>query len=174
MSDSRENIEHILLAYTKTEMVAYMDAHKDDVGVLFDMALGNKQTFSWRAAWLLFNCMEEGDSRLQKHVKEIIEVIEEKKEGHQRELLKILQKLHIDEDNEGQLFDICITIWEDIGKRPSVRFQALKIILKIAQKHPALINEISFLTQEHYLETLSPGIKRVCRQSLEKLLKKGA
>ena len=58
-------------------------------------------------------------------------------------------------------------IWEKIDKSPSVRINALKMITKIANKHPELRKEISFLTQEHYLESLSPGV----RHSVIKLMK---
>jgi hypothetical protein len=50
-------------------------------------------------------------------------------------------------------------VWEQISKAPSVRVNALKMIIKIADKHPELRQEISFLTQDHYLDFLSPGAK---------------
>jgi hypothetical protein len=39
--------------------------------------------------------------------------------------------------------------------------------VKIAKKHPELAKEISFLTEDHYLESLSPGAKN----SVSKLMK---
>ena len=59
-------------------------------------------------------------------------------------------------------------IWEQINKTPSVRINALKFIIKIAKKHPDLAKEITFLTEDHYLESLSPGAKN----SVTKLMKK--
>ena len=64
------------------------------------------------------------------------------------------------ERQEGILFDKCISIWEDINKSPSVRSFAFLIITNTVKKYPELISEISFLTQGHYVETLSPGIRR--------------
>ncbi|MFO7922173.1 MAG: hypothetical protein R6U58_00595, partial [Bacteroidales bacterium] len=61
--------------------------------------------------------------------------------------------------DEGCLFDLCITIWEKIHYRPSVRWHAFNTIVGIAKRHPYLFNEINFLTEDHYLDTLSPGIK---------------
>lgn len=57
-------------------------------------------------------------------------------------------------------------IWEQVGKIPSVRIFAFRLIVRIARKYPELKNEIAFLTQPHYTETLSPGI----RNSVHKLL----
>ena len=67
--------------------------------------------------------------------------------------------MELDEKYEGVLFDICMDIWEQISKAPSVRINALRLIIKIADKHPELRQEISFLTQDHYLESLSPGAR---------------
>jgi hypothetical protein len=37
--------------------------------------------------------------------------------------------------------------------------QCIKLIVKVATKHPELRQEMKLLTQEHYLDTLSPGIR---------------
>ena len=76
--------------------------------------------------------------------------------------------MELDEKYEGVLFDICMGIWEQIIKAPSVRVNALKLIVKIATKHPELKKEISFIAQDHYLESLSPG----ARHSVKKIMSK--
>ncbi|MCP3930044.1 MAG: hypothetical protein GY705_13200 [Bacteroidetes bacterium] len=152
--------EHLLTSAYKAEMISYMDTHPEAFEEAVELAISNKQPYSWRAAWLLWSCLEENDQRIQAHIGKIINVILGKKDGHQRELLKILLLMELDEEYEGFLFDICMTVWETINKRPSVRFTAFKVILKIAKKHPELSNEISFLTQDHYLDSLSSGVKR--------------
>ena len=68
---------------------------------------------------------------------------------------------------EGTLFDSCLFAWEDVKKQPSVRYNALLILQKIAIKHPDLCRELSHLAQPQYLETLSPAI----RKSVYRLLK---
>jgi len=57
------------------------------------------------------------------------------------------------------LFNFCMDTWEQTNKKPSVRFTAFKFIVETVKKYPELREEISSLTQEHYLKTLSPGIK---------------
>ncbi len=83
-----------------------------------------------------------------------------KKDGHQRELLKILYRMELSEEQEGIVFDLCMNVWEQVGKAPSVRHNAFRMISRIASKYPGLSNEIAMITQEHYLETLSPGVRR--------------
>ena len=136
-----------------------MDNHPEFFEEAIELAISDKQPYSWRAAWLLWSCMEENDQRIQKHIKKIVDSIKTKDDGHQRELLKILLQIELKEEYEGIIFNLCMDLWEQINKKPSVRINALKFIIKIAKKHPELAKEITFLTQDHYLETLSPGVK---------------
>ncbi len=144
-----------------------MDAHPEYFDEAIELAISNKQPYSWRAAWLLWGCTEDNDKRIQKYIKKIVDTLETKDDGHQRELIKILLKMELKEDYESILFDHCMDIWEQINKTPSVRVNALKFIIKIAKKHPELAKEITFITEDHYLESLSPGAKN----SVSKLIR---
>ena len=152
-------LENILTNEYKDGMISFMDAHPEVFKEAIELAISNKQPYSWRAAWLLWSCMDENDLRIRGYIQNIIDSLPEKKDGHQRELLKILLVMDLDEEQEGFLFDVCITIWEQINKKPSVRFTAFKFIIKIAKKHPDLFYEIAFLTQSQYLDSVSPGLK---------------
>jgi hypothetical protein len=153
-------LEWILTNSYKADMISWLSAHPEYFEEAIELALTNKPPFSWRAAWLLWSCMEENDKRMQGHVKDIIEALSEKKDNHQRELMIILQKMEIREELEGLLFNHCAEVWEKINKQPSVRLNAFKMMVRIAQKHPDLFHEIAFLTQEQYLDSLSPAVRR--------------
>ena len=161
------NLEQILITKYKTDMVLHLASHTEAFDEAAKLALTDRQPFAWRAAWLLWECMEANDPRIDEFIPGIIEALPAKKEGHRRELLKILLKSDIGEELEGRLFDICTRMWEQISSRPSVRLMALKMMLKIAEKYPEFKNEISYLAQKHYLETLSPAV----RKSVAKLMK---
>jgi hypothetical protein len=161
-------LEHILTHAYKDEMIVHLAAHGEDFEEAIRLALADKQPYSWRAAWLLWSCMEENDPRIRPHIRTIIDVIPSKKDGHQRELLKILQQMEVSEEDEGYLFDLCVRIWEKINSRPSVRYHAFNTIVSIAGKHTTLFNEIKCLTEEHYMDTLSPGIKNGVYRMIEK------
>lgn len=128
------------------------------------LAKTDQADVAWRATWLLGKSMKKNDPRLTAHNADFIQALAGKKDGHQRELLKVLEKLPLDEEQEGYLFDQCMTIWETVNKSPSVRSFAMKFIFKVCQKHPELKSEIEFLLQDEYLESLSAGI----RKSIEK------
>ena len=153
-------LEKVLMSFYKEEMILYIANHPESFEELVQLALDDKQPYSWRAAWLLWSCVEENDRRIKSHIRSIISSLKGKNDGHQRELIKILYLMDLDENHEGILFDHCISIWEKINKQPSVRFNAFKMIVKISRKYPELSQEIGFLLQDHYLETLSPGVRR--------------
>ena len=156
---NKTRLQEILTTVYKEQMIEFLKTHPEQFGEALEMAVGDEQPYCWRSAWLLWSCMEGNDKRIQAYIDKFLEVMPNKKDGHQRELLKILSMMELDENQEGRLFDICMNLWESINKRPSVRSNALMFILKTAKKYPELSGEINFITQEQYLETLSPGIK---------------
>ena len=160
-------LEYILNNSNKAGMIAYMKANPDSFEEAIRLSVIDKQPFSWRAAWVLFSYIDRNDIRMRPHLKEIIEVLPLRPDNQQRDLLMILQKMELDDDFAGKLLDICIEIWEKIGKQPSLRFNALKMIIKIAKSNPELKDEIKYLTEPFYLTDLSEGVKR----SVQKMIK---
>jgi hypothetical protein len=168
-------LENKLLNSYKDELISFMHAHPEYFDEAIELAIADKQPYSWRAAWLLWSCMEVNDERIQKYIKKIIDTLETKDDGHQRELLKILLQMELKDEYEGKLFNLCMNIWEQIDQAPAVRVNAFKFMVKIAKKHPELSQEITFLTQDHYLESLSPGARHsVTKLKKELLYNKGS
>ena len=164
-------LEKILISSYKEEMIAFLKTHPEYFNEAIELAISDNQPFAWRSAFVLFDCIDENDKRVKKYINTILNCIKDKKDGHQRELLKILYKMKLNEQQEGIVFDICIRLWEQIGKDPSVRMTALKFIIKTANKYPQLLEEISFLLQEQYLVTLSPGVKNSIRKMINEVIK---
>lgn len=160
--------ERVLTTFYKEGMISFLGSHPECYMEAIELAIGDKQPYSWRSAWLLWSCMEENDSRVQGYINKIIDTIPTKESGHQRELIKILAKMELNDEHEGRLFNICMNIWESIGKRPSVRYNAFVFILKIAKRHPELSGELAFITEDRFLETLSPGIKNSIQRMVNK------
>lgn len=156
-----ESLNDILTArLRKEELVSFLEKHPELLEQTIKLSLSDIQPQAWRAAWLIGNYMQKNDTQISPHINSILSVIRDKEDGHQRELLKILKQLKLNKNQEGKLFDICLTIWEEIHKSASVRGTAFEIILSIVEKYPELKSEIEHLTQPHYTATLSPGIKR--------------
>jgi hypothetical protein len=163
-------LKKILMNSYKDQMISYMNDHPECFDEGLELAISDNQPYAWRSAWLLWSCMKEDDERVKHKLEDIISAIDGKKDGHQRELLKILLKMDLTEEQEGRLFIISVDIWEKIGRNPSVRFTAFQFILKMAKKYPELLNEIEFFMQDHYVEPLSPGIRRSVFRKLREIL----
>jgi hypothetical protein len=161
------DLEHTLANSYKQDIIQFIINHPEQFDEVIRLAVSDNQPYAWRAAWLLCSCMEDNDIRIRPYIKVISGVLMDRKDGHQSGLLKILYRMELDEEYEAVLFDNCINIWKDINKIPSVRFYALKILIKTGGKYPELSNEISSLIQDYYLESLSCGV----RHSIKKLLK---
>ncbi len=102
-------------------------------------------------------------------IAKIIDVIPKVIDGQQRELINVLRIFDLSEMEETLLFDVCVELWCDLKKIPSVRFKAFKYILKVCKKYPDLQNELSLLSEDHYFESLSEGIKRTLLSNLKQM-----
>lgn len=122
--------------------------------------MSNNDPHAWRFAWKLEHEINPNDKRIIPNVDFIIEGIKHKKDGHQRELLKILEKIKLTQEQEGKLFDLCISLWKRIDKSPSVRIKAFQQLCKTASKYPELKKELIHFTSEEYTQTLGKGIKK--------------
>jgi hypothetical protein len=164
-------LEYILTNTYKVGMVSYLNEHPEDFEEVIELAIADRQPYSWRAASLVKNCMEQNDERLRGYLDRIIDLIPTKREGHARELLVIVQQMDLNEDQEGKVFDLCVNLWEKTGNQPSVRHNAFRQMCAIAKKHPDLIHEIELLTDSMYMESLSPGVKRAIQKMMNGLKK---
>lgn len=161
-------ITHLATRQPKSEWMSLMKAHPEFFEEAVDLALSNKHPEGWRSAWLVCSDMYRNDQRIQPLVLKLIESLKGKKSGHQRELLKIISKMELDEEYEGVFFDACLTIWEDLSKQSSVRITAFRQLVRIAWNHPELKMELKHFIVDDYTASLSPGIKK----SLEHLVRK--
>ncbi len=167
-----ESLQHILTgSLRKEKLILFLKKNPDLFDEVITVSLGNDKPQAWRATWLLGHCITGDDKRIRPHINSIFKVLLEKGDGHQREFLKILRRMKLNEKQEGILFDKAIKIWEDINKSASVRSFAFLVIAETVEKYPELLSEVEFLTQAHYVETLTPGIRHSIIKTINKLLK---
>lgn len=162
-------LEYKLVNNRKEEIVSFLNKCEECFEQVIKYSISDKQPLGWRSAWLLSHCMKENDLRIRNYIEKILKVIETKTGGHQRELIKLLSKIELTEEQEGRLFNICMTVWEEINRTPSERLIAIRFIIKVSEKYSELMSEISFLLQDRYLEDLSPGVKHSVKKMKKKL-----
>ena len=98
------------------------------------------------------------DKRVIPYIDLIVKNLADKKDGHQRELIKILEKMELTIDQEGFLFECCLNIWKSTEKSPSTRIKSFQLLCQIATKHPELKREIIHYTSTEYFHNLGKGI----------------
>lgn len=162
-------IETILSDLQKEDLLVYFKSHPHRFDELLQLALTNQPPHSARAAWMLSTCMTKNDSRVMPMIIQMIDVIPKVVDGQQRELINVLRILDLPEEGEGLLFDVCVQLWCDLKKIPSVRFKAFNYILSVCKKYPELKNELNVLSEDYYFDTLSDGIKRVLLKKLTEI-----
>lgn len=161
MNDLKEtNLEYALTNLCKDDLISFIELHQNYFPELLKLSSSDKQPYSWRASWLLWSCMDFNDKRIHKHIKKIIDILPNRPDNQQRELLMVLRRMEIDTKYDGLLFDSCTKIWEKINKNPSLRFNAFKIMLAISKKYPDLANEIKALTDTYYINNLTENVKK--------------
>lgn len=162
-------LEYSLSNGRKDEMIAFLRTHANYLPEAFELTVSDKQPFCWRAAWLLQNCIEQNHPLLVKLLPKLVQVLPDKNDGHQREIIKLLFLADWTEEIEGELFMHCLQIWKQIHKSPSLRMNSMHVLLKIEKKHPELKPEINLLLDECYIDCLSPGIKRSLLKQLDRI-----
>jgi len=143
---------------SKTELFSFVKENPNQFDDIMILAVSS-DPLAWRAAWLIGHCMKKNDERVEVYIEKILNIIKNKEDGHQRQLLILLNKMDLNEKQEGLAFDVCLTIWEAVDKIPSVRITSFKLLHKIALNYPELKDELELWTTNYYTQTLSSGIK---------------
>ncbi len=102
--------EKILINSHRAEIDSYVVKHPECFDEVIKLAIADKQPYSWRAASLLWTCMDKNDKRIRKYVEDMVHVLPSRKDNQKRELLKILEQMEIKEKFEGVLFNHCLNI----------------------------------------------------------------
>lgn len=162
-------LEEKLMSLHKQPMVAFLRAHPEYFDEALQLTLMDKQPYSWRASWLLWSAMQKNDPRVKKYLKKLIAVLPKCKYNQQREILKILELMEIGEKQQGLLFDYCVAIWSDVSKQASVRYNAFKILGKLARLHPEMKQELLVLASRPYTDNMGQGIDKALHLILAKI-----
>ena len=153
----------------KEKMSAFLSEHPEMFDEAVTLSLSNKQPIAWRAAWAIGGSLPENREKLSPFIDDILDKLPELEDGHQREFIKILIQCELTEDQMGLLFDICVSIWEQVRKKPSVRYFAFQVMVDMTNQYPELANEVLSLTQPQHISTLSPGIKKGILKLVDKI-----
>lgn len=149
------SLEYVMKHYRKDGMMRVVAERPGAVQELADMVLGSDPYIAWRSAWLLWSSMEPDDIRVKPFVDRYLEHLPNVADNLKREIFKVLEMMNLSEKQEAILFDICVEEWKSVFKKPGVRFNAFKILVKIIHKYPEMSDFLDLLTEDQYLDTMS-------------------
>lgn len=167
-----ESFEYIFTHFTTAQLNEWMVINPHRFEALVELAISPEEKYSRHGAWMLGKWVVGNEDKMPPYIPKMLECIPIVCDSQKRDLLNVLRQVEIGEDHEGILFDQSVKIWSDVGKMPSLRYHAMRVILKIAVKYPDLKNEIDLITSKEYVETLSGGVRNSLGKMLEDYEKK--
>ncbi len=164
-------LEEILVTAYKEEMVEFLVTHPKFFSEAVDLAVDDRPRLSWRAAWLLWSCVEPNDERIRGSIDRMIAAMPGKPDGHWRELMRIVSSMQLDDEQEGRLFQMALQKWLGIENQSSVRWMAFRFMANSVLKYPELAAEVKLVVNPKLIEPLSPGVRQSVVREARKILK---
>jgi hypothetical protein len=162
--------ELLAQVFNKDQVIDRLTKNPGEVAEAIACMYGHEQPQGWRAAWVLKFVLTKNDERIgYTGVNRILQALGNRPDGHQRELIHVLDKFDMDDDQEGLFFEQCLIIWRSVSKTPSVRHMAFRQLAKVIKKYPELYSEIAYYVDDEYLSTLSPGIKSSIKRLIREI-----
>ena len=161
MNTLKPSIAYIFKTYNKNQdMLNYLKAHPDLFSDLIEASLVITHPRAWRSAMLLGHAIKKNDNRIIPFIDDFIACLPNlTHDGHQRQLLIVLDRFQLNEDQNGHLFNHCLSIWEEVQKISSTRIRAFQAMVKMTNEYPELKDELRLFTTDYYTKTLTEGIK---------------
>ena len=150
----------LLGRFNKEKFIRTVQSDPGRYQELLRFSLSDEIPLGWRAAWILRHVLDPEEPQLLSMLPTVIKHIGSYDESKQREWLKILSKLNIQEDLEGHLYNTCVEVWLNVRNHSALRISAMQCIVRVIRKYPELKEELLHITQSEFLDPLTPGIRR--------------
>ena len=144
----------------KETVIAELQQHPEWFSEGVTLALSPTDPMAWRAVWVLREAFPAQADLWVPYIDQAIAVLPRLESGHQREWLKALEGLPLNEEQESLQYDLCLEFWSNPNNPPSLRHTAFLGLARFIEKYPELQPELDQVTVPEYLETLSPGVRR--------------
>lgn len=152
-------LREAMMTMMKKDAVQWIKSHPDCFTDLVQLSMADEQPYSKRAAYLLWDCIDPNDPRIEKKFKMIWKKLPELTDSQQWNLLKVLSMLKVPEELKGPIFDYCLLMFMDHNRSPALRYNACKWLFELAKEEPELFHEIKNVLQSPYTDSLTRGVK---------------
>ena len=161
MKDRPEEILEILKDIDKERVVALAKTFNSvaEIGPLWELIEDQKDPYHWRVAWLLTHIADIKPELLIPFQTQMMDILDRPMHnGVHRSVAKILSEQDISEDNEGPLYDKCISMVNNGNVHVAIRVHCMEVAWNIGKKYPDILPELKLIIENH-LPGEKPGFK---------------
>ncbi len=168
--------EQLLLEHSRKNsqlIVRYLLQNRKDIKILINLFLNDTYSVSQRAGMAVSHLFDKDPQSINAYLPQIIDKLMDVQAGVaiRRNAVRILQSIGIPEKEQGKVYDRCLQLVGNPKETIAVKVFAMQVLLKICQKHPALVMEVIPLLEDTVSLSASAGIKSRGRKILQKLNK---
>lgn len=145
-------------------VVQYVGHSPERYGEAFQLTMKDIYPLSMRAGRVVMLCTERHPDLFRPYIHQsVIQLPTIQVDGVKRTLLQIFGSVHfqMDEDEMGQLFDCCLSFFENPSEAIAVRALALTVLYELSKKFPEVTDELIALV-ESYEGQVSRGLQGRC------------
>ncbi|PUZ23196.1 hypothetical protein DCC81_22635 [Chitinophaga parva] len=124
-----------------------------------------------RAAWIISLVADEQPSLLQPHLPAMVARMQEAglPVAVKRNVVRVLQVLHIPEDLQGAVMEQCFIFLADPQETVAVRAFSMTVLANLAKEYPEIKGEIVMLIEDALEQEPTPGIVSRAKKVLKLL-----
>jgi len=109
--------------------------------------------FNHRASWVLNHIVENYPELIDPYASEIVIWLENQNSSTQRNMLRALTFVKLQEDDFGRYYDLCLNLVLDQTRDVAVKVHAMEIASRIVLEYPDLKNEFMDTIEQFYEES---------------------
>jgi len=121
----------------------YIIQNPKAISELMDLFFGESLQLCQRSSWSLLFLGLEAPEIIRPYLSQMVDSMPIAKHNAQiRNTIRIFEEIDIPEDLEGPLFELCFNYLMDHNKPTAIRAFSLRVLEKIAERHPDLKQEL--------------------------------
>lgn len=153
-------------------VVDYIGVDSERFEALMQLFFADDWCLNQRASWPLPIIVKKTPLLIYPYLEQLIKNLENPSHNAVvRNTVKLLQDIHIPEEYQGKVVNLCMALLADPKEPVANRVFSMTVIYNISKKWPDLQNELKLLI-ESQMENESPGFKSRGRKILKQISKK--
>lgn len=163
----KQELQREYSSVNSKRLAAYIRAHENKTSELMALYSGNDQELAKRASWVLQHLHNLAPERCDSFQNQIIKTLKKAPihDSVKRSGLRTLADQSIEEDNLGEVAEMCFDFLNSMHEAVAVKVHAMEILKNIVKRIPELKEELLFSIEEQ-VPFQSSGFKNRAKKIL--------